>query len=111
MLQTTRAARLNPRRYAEIVRLLKDTIKNEKAGLARRMRAAELLLGLYERHDRAQERKQVKNAPAGDATPEPGKQDETAPVGETREEKNAREVEESLAYLRSGGAALNADRP
>jgi hypothetical protein len=55
-----RTARLNRRRYSEIVRLLKEVINNEKAGLARRMKAAETLLGVYDRHDRAIERKEAR---------------------------------------------------
>jgi ribosomal protein S20 len=55
-----RTARLNRRRYSEIVRLLKEVISNEKAGLARRVKAAETLLGVYDRHDRAVERKEAR---------------------------------------------------
>jgi hypothetical protein len=65
-----RTARLNRRRYSEIVRLLKEVINNEKAGLARRMKAAETLLGVYDRHDRATERKEARRnaADKGDTT-------------------------------------------
>jgi hypothetical protein len=56
--KTVRTARLNRRRYLEITRLLKEVVGNEKAGLARRMKAAEMLLSVYDRHDKALDRKE-----------------------------------------------------
>jgi hypothetical protein len=56
--KTVRGARLNRRRYLEITRLLKEVIGNEKVGVERRMRAVEMLLGVYDRHDKALERKE-----------------------------------------------------
>lgn len=88
MLKTTRAARLNRRRYLEIVKLLKEVIANEKAGLARRMKAADTLIAVYERHDRAQERKQAQRA-TGAATDPSEPQTETEPV-ETAEQAATR---------------------
>jgi len=48
-------ARLNRRRYSEVVRLLKEVIGNPKAGLARRMRAAQMVVDIYDRHDKRTE--------------------------------------------------------
>jgi len=101
------------RRWAKVIRFLENAMEtggSERVRMQAAMRLVDLLT-LREQREIAELRRNAPTAPAGDATPEPGKQDETAPVGETREEKNAREVEESLAYLRSGGAARNADRP
>ena len=48
-----RHARLNQRRYAEVVALLKSVIVNENTKLEQRLRATETLLGIYDRHDRS----------------------------------------------------------
>ena len=109
--------RLSRRRYAEVTRYLKSLIEDEKQPHRMRMRAVDSLMTVYAAHDRAAERAEAKraaalkgerDATAGDA---PDTETEHHAPGETLEEKNAREVEESLAYLRSGGAARNADRP
>ncbi|WP_047495874.1 hypothetical protein [Terriglobus sp. TAA 43] len=50
-------ARLNRRRYREVVSCLKQIIADEKAPQQRRLRAVELLLGVFERHDKNELRK------------------------------------------------------
>lgn len=50
-------ARLNRRRYREIVSALKEIISDKKTPQQRRLRATETLLGVYDRHDRQEERK------------------------------------------------------
>jgi hypothetical protein len=52
-------ARLNRRRYLEISRMLKSAIADTKIGWARRLRAGQMLLDVYERHDRAVERREA----------------------------------------------------
>ena len=51
------ATRLNRKRYTIATKALNNMIASEKTGTARRLRAIELLLGLYERHDRYEERR------------------------------------------------------
>ena len=71
-------ARLNRRRYREVVSMLKEVIADPKATRKERLRAGETLLAIYERHDRTEEtkaRRRVAEAVTGDAaqpsTPEP----------------------------------------
>lgn len=70
MKKETKKARLNQRRYAEIVKMLKSVISNPKATIDRRMRAGDTLLSLYERHDRANDRRERAAADAEPETPE-----------------------------------------
>lgn len=52
-------ARLNRRRYREAVTALKEIIGNPKTPAQRRLRAIETLLGIYDRHDRTEARKEA----------------------------------------------------
>jgi len=56
-------ARLNRRRYREIVSTLKELIDDKKAPAARRLRAIETLLEVYRRHDVNEERKEARKHP------------------------------------------------
>jgi len=59
-------ARLNRKRYREIVSLLKSVIADPKATRRERLRAADTLLGVYDRHDRTEADKARRKA-AGSA--------------------------------------------
>ena len=48
--------RLNRRRYAEVVTLLKGIVTDQKQPVERRMRAADRLMDLYDRNDKLAER-------------------------------------------------------
>jgi hypothetical protein len=49
--------KLSRRRYGIAVRALNDVIASKTTSTARRLKAVEMLLGLYERHDRQTERR------------------------------------------------------
>jgi hypothetical protein len=49
--------RLNRRRYAEVVRLLKEVIQNVNTTIDRRLRAADTLIGIYDRLDKSAARR------------------------------------------------------
>lgn len=53
-------ARLNRRRYAEMVKFLKDTIANEKAPTRMRMMATTKLDSIYERQEQMQEAETIR---------------------------------------------------
>jgi hypothetical protein len=84
------ATRLNRKRYTIATKALNNMIATEKTGAARRLRAIELLLGLYERHDRYEERRAQVQARKDAGLPElpaeaetdvgPGAGTETAPA-------------------------------
>jgi len=82
-------ARLNRRRYSEVVRLLKEVIGNPKAGLARRMRAAQMVIDIYDRHDKRTE------AVRKDSIAR------SAPVQAPRDTETARRVSEAEAQARA----------
>jgi hypothetical protein len=67
-------ARLNRRRYREIVTALKELIADKKTPPARRLHAVETLLEVYARHDRSEAQKELRrraaNAPVSDSQPE-----------------------------------------
>jgi len=85
-------ARLNRRRYREIVATLKEVISDPKATRMQRLRATETLLGVYDRHDRQEERKAVqRRATAPQETPTPA--DTPEETQETAEKAAARFLE------------------
>jgi hypothetical protein len=67
-------ARLNRRRYREIVTTLKEVIADKKAPQQRRLRAVETLMEVYARHDRTEATKEARrkaaDTPDGDGQPE-----------------------------------------
>jgi hypothetical protein len=79
--KTLRSPRLSRRRYQEVTKLLKEVIANKSASVERRMRAADTLLAVYDRQDRAMERKTKKDTSAitAEAEVEAGPQDFTEP--------------------------------
>jgi hypothetical protein len=85
--QKNMPARLNRRRYREIVAALKEVIADKKAPQQRRLRAVETLMEVYARHDRTEAAKEARrkavDAPEGNGQPEespeaPGSAQETA---------------------------------
>lgn len=63
-------ARLNRRRYREIVSALKELIADKKAPAARRLRAVETLMEVYRRHDATEAAKEAKRRQSSaDSTP------------------------------------------
>ncbi len=50
--------RINRRRYRESVTALKEIIADKDAPAARRLHAIDTLLGIYDRHDRTEARKE-----------------------------------------------------
>lgn len=112
MTKKPRQRLVGRRRWAKVTRFLENAMVNGGSERIRTQAAMRLvdLLTLREQREIAELRRDAlkeRDAQAGDADTET---EHNAPVGETREEKNAREVEESFAYLRSGGAARN-DKP
>lgn len=77
-------ARLNRRRYREIVATLKEVIADKKAPQQRRLRATETLLSVYERHDRNEERKAAQRR-AADTTDVPTSTNAPVEIQETAE--------------------------
>lgn len=74
-------ARLNRRRYREVVGMLKEVIADPKATRKERLRAGETLLAIYERHDRSEDSKARKrNAEAAGKGTAPQEDPETVPV-------------------------------
>jgi hypothetical protein len=67
-------ARLNRRRYREVIAMLKEIISDKKAPAARRLRAGETLLEVYARHDRTEAQKEARKragkAAEGDIQPD-----------------------------------------
>ncbi|MES2391037.1 MAG: hypothetical protein V4555_05310 [Acidobacteriota bacterium] len=62
--------RLSRRRYAEVVKFLKATVKNERLAHKIRFRAAERLIEVYTAHDRAVERSEAaRTKPRCNSTP------------------------------------------
>lgn len=74
-------ARLNRRRYREIVATLKEVIADRKAPQQRRLRAIEMLLAVYGKHDKQEERRLSRKQPT-----EPETQEPSAEITETAEE-------------------------
>ena len=58
-------ARLNRRRYREVISLLKEVIADKKAPQQRRLRAAETLMDVYARHDRTEAAKEARRKAIG----------------------------------------------
>jgi hypothetical protein len=56
--------RLNRRRYRESVTALKEIIADRDAPAARRLHAIDTLLGIYDRHDRTEARKESRTQAA-----------------------------------------------
>ncbi|MBS1799552.1 MAG: hypothetical protein JSS95_06965 [Acidobacteria bacterium] len=81
-------ARLNRRRYREIVSALKEIISDKKTPQQRRLRATETLLGVYDRHDRQEERKAQRRAT--ETTDAPTPTNTPSEAHETAEEAAAR---------------------
>lgn len=79
------AQRLSRRRFAEVMRFLKNTVKDERIAHKIRMRAAERLIEVYAGHDRAVERHEARKSKAGcENTPNPQHgQDEAVQSQET----------------------------
>lgn len=62
--------RLSRRRFATVTRYLNELIADPKQPHRLRLRAAERLLELHERYDRANERDARRTKPEGNTTPE-----------------------------------------
>jgi hypothetical protein len=96
------AARLNRRRYREVVATLKELIADKKAPAARRLRAVETLMEVYRRHDATEAAKEAKRRAETGSTPLTSTApDSTAPVdtGLSAEEE-ARQFLEGLRSKR-----------
>lgn len=88
-------ARLNRRRYREIVATLKEVISDPKATRMQRLRATETLLGVYDRHDRHEERKAAQRRTEAAET---RRRDE---VPEEAQEPTGESVDAFLARIRA----------
>lgn len=93
--------RINQRRYSEVIRLLKRVVNDEKQPIERRMRAADKLVDLYDRHDRLNERRAREAARA--EVPEPTVTPETQPDTPEPELTAAQQAERFLETMRSKG--------
>ena len=88
-------ARLNRRRYREVVTMLKQVISDPKATTKQRLQAADTLLEVYRRHDQTEQRKEARKRPA--ETPsesestEPQEQQQNVPQTREDAERAARE--------------------
>jgi hypothetical protein len=97
------AARLNRRRYREVVATLKELIADKKAPAARRLRAVETLMEVYRRHDATEAAKETRrratetgSTPLTSTAP-----DATAPAGTgLSAEEEARQFLEGLRAKR-----------
>lgn len=86
--------RLNRRRYRESVVALKEIIGDKKTPPQRKIRAIEMLLSIYDRHDRNEERKAAQKRAVG------ASQDAGQPEGSPEAQERAQEsVEEFLARI------------
>jgi hypothetical protein len=90
-------ARLNRRRYREVVATLKEIISDKKAPQQRRLRAVEMLLEVYSKHDRMEERRAAQKR-ASDAPETPGQPDASTDAEETGDES----VDAFLARVTGG---------
>lgn len=84
--------RLNRKRFQAAVKFLQDQIANgpnTEKGIERRMRAVALLLDIYDRADKAAERRAKKEAGAANQT-EPTQAPEPVAAEETTDERLAR---------------------
>jgi len=98
-------ARLNRRRYRDIVALLKELIADKKAPQQRRLKAAETLMEVYARHDRNEERKAAQKR-AVDASQGGGQ-----PEGSPEAQEPAQEsVEEFLKRVRTTSVLEETER-
>jgi hypothetical protein len=88
-------ARLNRRRYREIVATLKEVIADKKAPQQRRLRAVETLMEVYARHDRNEAVKEARRKALG--TPQDGGQPTATPEPQKSEEES---VDAFLARIR-----------
>lgn len=92
------------RRWAKVVRFLETTMEQSKSERTRMQAAMRLVdvLTLREQREQVELRRNTPAKPAGDATPEPGKHDATAPVEteETRDEDS--EIDAAVAFIRQG---------
>lgn len=88
-------ARLNRRRYREIVAALKEVIADPKATRMQRLRAVDTLIGVYDRHDRTeaqkeQRRRAAEATEAAQGAGQPDTSSEPPASTETAEEAAAR---------------------
>jgi hypothetical protein len=90
-------ARLNRRRYREIVATLKEVIADKKAPQQRRLRAVETLMEVYARHDRNEAVKEARRKALD--TPHGNGQPTAPPEPQDGQEETA---EQFLARIRGG---------
>ena len=95
-------ARLNRRRYREIVATLKEVIEDKKAPQQRRLRAVETLMEVYARHDRTEAAREARKR-STEGAQEPEQPGEPEPVSH---EAALREAQAFLARI--GGEKTNA---
>ena len=95
-------ARLNRRRYREIVATLKEVIADKKAPQQRRLRAVETLMEVYARHDRSEVEKARRRSVATAQDSVQPTAPEPAPV--SREDA----VRDAQAFLARIGEKTNA---
>lgn len=69
--------RLNRRRYREAVACLKELIGDKKQSAQRRLRSVEMLLEIYGRHDRLEQRKDALRKGATASEPSTGGEDKS----------------------------------
>ena len=92
------AQRLSRRRFAPVVKYLNDLIRDERQPHRMRLRAAERLLDLHERYDRAVERENTRGAKTGcKSTPE--EQHEQDGASTEQEQGNKTSEEQNVSAL------------
>jgi len=97
---------MNRKRYAEVIRLLKEVIGNERAGIARRMKAADMLLSVYDRHDRATERAERQAAALRAEQVQPSVQaEETPAIPAQNDQAGSDALEKAFAFLKTSKAS------
>jgi len=89
--------RLNRRRFKEVVACLKQVIADEKAPQQRRLHAVELLLSVFDRHDKNEQRKDAQRRTT-DAPDTPG-QAQASPDTPDGQEEPRETVEAFLARV------------
>jgi hypothetical protein len=91
------ATRINRRGYQEITRLAREVIVNPKQPIARRLRSAAMLMEVFDKNDRAEDRAQARRdalAAAAAAAARPPKPVEMTPVSTS---------ESAIAFLIKAG--------
>ena len=103
-MSSTGLRRLNRRRYRESVNALKQIISDPKTPPVRKLRSIEVLLSIYDRHDRTEQQKESRRELAAERAAQSTAE---APVqtGSTPDPEET--TEEFLARLKRQEARLN----